>query len=190
MKTPAIICQLWESNWPAVERMLRRTPTVLLCFRNTYTDDQRAAVVAAGGRLVDIESLLGDAEVAQLSALALDAEQQVQQALQQPAWDDYCAGMNIPPDRLSNILSDGLHPFLKRAYQCIDALERCLQHYDIRLVALNEEYSEAPSLLMQWAKKHGLKTLHLMHSVPKCRPRARRRRPLRRRRGNHRRLAG
>ncbi len=170
MKTPAIICQLWESNWPAVVQMLRQSPVVLLCFRNTYSEDQRAAVVAAGGRLVDIESLLDDTEVAQLAALATDTEQRTAEAFQQTAWADYCSDKPIPADTLAEIVSGNLQLFLKQSYQRIDALERCLEHFDIRLVALNEEYSEVPSLLMQWAKQHHLQTLHLMHSVPKCRP--------------------
>lgn len=166
MSRPAIFSLLWPKNQRVLTTLVRRQPgTAILSISDLVSDPFREAIAAAGGTVVCVDTLLTREERQALSRQLADSEQALQAALKDPTWQQHWASFPLPPERLAQQLLQVATSQLPALVPFVAALDRASAQYDLRLIALNEDMTALPRLLVAWGKQHRVPSLHLSHGV-------------------------
>src|SRR5437868_742968 len=107
MRALAIFSLLWPKNLRVLQSFVQRHPgTTVLSIEGLILPEGRERIIAAGGSVVCVESLL-TREERQAIAVALEARQQdLKAALKDPVWQKRWQTFPISLERLGDILSE------------------------------------------------------------------------------------
>lgn len=166
MIAPAILSLLWAKNQRALPAFVEQHPGItILSLEGLISSEWQERIVAAGGSVVCLESLLTDAErQATFTALAAKRDE-LHAAVAEPAWQARWQSGRVAPQRLGEILNEVATEQLPRLVPLAAALEKVTAQYDLRLIVLNEDVTALPRTLISWAKPRGVPTLQLSHGV-------------------------
>jgi O-antigen biosynthesis protein len=163
---PAIFSLLWSRNLRVLPAFVRRRPgTTILSLDGWISKEWQARIVEAGGAVVCVDAMLSVEERQALHAVLTDKEQALQAALREPAWQARWQAAPVAPERLGEILSSVAAAQLPELLPLAAALEKAASRYALQLILLNEDMTARPRVLIDWARRRSIPTLHLSHGV-------------------------
>lgn len=147
----AVVSFLWDKHLAALDEFLRTTPSVkcVVTPEAHASEWLRQITSERGRRLVTLEELLADVDVATLAAPKVAA---LVAALDESE-----------PDR--DLVVDHLTTDIPVAVATVEALRRASQDFRVSLFATSEDVTRESKVAAVWAKDHGVPSLHLAHSI-------------------------
>jgi len=171
MSAPAIFALLVPKNLRVLEDFVRRYPgTTVLSPACAVTADARERIAAAGGRLVALETLLDGAAHEALAGEVKRRSQGLAGELSTPAWKRRWQKTGIPAAALAECLTDEAAERLPGLLGLVAALQQAAAVYSISLVLVNDDLTSVSRVVVQWARRCGIPSLQLSHSLLLCEP--------------------
>ncbi len=161
MKSPALISLLWPNNNAALGHYLVNRQRVVVTHPDLDLPELRQIVEMGGSRLEilemgsDIANDL-DARLERLTAL-----------LGGDAWSACCDALGVAePGGFAECVAGNAGNLLHLALDLVLALERANERHHIELLVMNEDVLLVSRIATQWARQHGIPSLHLAHGLP------------------------
>ena len=172
MKPPAIISLLAPKNLRVIEAFVRQHPgtTVLIPASMPLPQPLRERITAAGSYVVTLDSLVDEAQRQQIYGAVAERKEQLVPALADPAWSRRWQSAGVAPAVLGNILAEVAAVHLPILLALLAGLQQAAVQYELRLVVVNEDLTAVPRTLVDWARRRGIPSLHLSHSLLLCEP--------------------
>lgn len=162
----AIVSLLWPKNLSVLCGFVQRHPgTTVLAPKELAGHEMREAVAAAGGRVEDIEALLAQQAGSGWQRDAIARQEALARAMQDPGWQGACAADWLAVHDLTECIAAEAGEQLPALLAWVTALRLCASHYAIRLLIVNEDLMPRARVAIAWAKRQGIPTLHLSHSL-------------------------
>ncbi len=161
MKPPALISLLWPNNHAVLGHYLVNRHRVVVTHPDLHRPELQQIVEMGGSRL---ESLEMGADVAG----DLDARlERLMELLAGDDWSACCAALGVAdPGKFSECVAGNAGNLLHLALDLVLALDRARERYHIELLVMNEDVLLVSRIATQWARRHGIPSLHLAHGLP------------------------
>jgi GT2 family glycosyltransferase/2-polyprenyl-3-methyl-5-hydroxy-6-metoxy-1,4-benzoquinol methylase len=167
----ALVCLLWARYHDAVERYIDKHPGTAILTFSWFVDEAFAARAKAykerGCEFVLMDQLLTAEESRQIRIESDKLIAQATSAMQGADWrQSTMAGIAGPSENVARLIGERLSAELPTEVCAVHALDRAAKNYDVRLVVVSEDVMSVAKTTVLWARRHGVASLHLAHSVP------------------------
>lgn len=163
MSAPAIVCSLTPKNMRPIEGFVRRHPGTTVIAHGRWSI-AHADIPAAGGSLVVLETLI-DCREQDILREVVARQEQLEGVLADPGWHRRWQESSIPSEVLRDCLCREAAARLPELIPLVAALQAALARYTIRLVIVIEDLTPARRIIVDWARYHGIPSIHLSHSL-------------------------
>ena len=161
MKPIALISLLWPNNNAALGHYLVKRERVVVTHPEHFTPELREIVELGGSRLEALN-------------LGIDVSGETEERLERltrllcdDAWNTCCDALGVvDPGKFSECVVTSAGELMHVALALITALEEARENYRIELLVVNEDVLLTSRIAIQWARLHGIPSLHLAHALP------------------------
>lgn len=161
MKPLALISLLWPNNNAALGHYLVNRHRVVVTHPEVFRPELREIVELSGSRLEGLE--LGGDEAGDLDARL----ERLTELLAGEGWSECCAALGVAdPGKFAECVAANAGNLLQLALDMVLALDRARERYHIELLVMNEDVLLVSRIATQWARRHGIPSLHLAHGLP------------------------
>jgi GT2 family glycosyltransferase/trans-aconitate methyltransferase len=165
MKPVAIVSLLWGKNRNVFTALLGHTPFTVLSPRAMCDEADGRLIAEAGGQLRGLEDSLDEDAATRLATGLESLRATFEDVCGSEAWRELHQPHGMDADRLQAIFSDSLTARLLPSVLLVEALDAAARHYDIRLLVVNDDWQALPRAAVEWARLHGVPSLHLAHGA-------------------------
>lgn len=166
MSTPAILSLLWAKNQRVLPVFAEQHPGItILTLAGLISSEWQERIVAAGGAVVQVESLLSEGEQQAIAEALATKQSELAAALADPAWQARWQAGRVAPGRLGGMLSEVAAAQLPALVRLAAAIDKVAAQFDLQLIVLNEDVTALPRMLISWARPRGVPTLQVSHGV-------------------------
>ncbi|MDD5389985.1 MAG: glycosyltransferase [Gallionellaceae bacterium] len=161
MKPPALISLLWPNNNAVLGHYLVNRHRVVVTHPDLHRPELQQIVEMGGSRLEALE--MG-------AAVAGDLDARLERLTELLAGDDWsacCAALGVAdPGKFAECVAGNAGNLLHLAVDLVLALDQARERYHIELLVMNEDVLLVSRIATQWARRHGIPSLHLAHALP------------------------
>ncbi|MDK2126394.1 glycosyltransferase [Parachitinimonas caeni] len=164
MKPAAIVSLLWEKNLGVLEAFARRHPEVhILILSRGLSAAACQRLVAGGVKLVALDGLLDEAAQQRAAEAVMAGLQRMQQNA--AAIGEHATHFSLDGSTFCRVIGELAEKTWPAVAAILEALALARQAYDLRLVAVNEDYTELSKAVVLWAGANRVPSLHLAHAL-------------------------